>query len=139
MDTDRFLRLPQVENLIGLRSSQIYLMIKGETFQGRSRLGVRRAGHWGGHRMDGRVCARGVTDMRAAPTRYENFTAKPAQGTCLEFFFVEAFAILFGPPTLFPESEFLDSILGRRILRECAAERLADIGIEQIPVTPSRR
>ena len=69
--------------------------------------------------------------MRAAPTRYENFTAKPAQGTRLEFF-VEAFAILFGPPTLFPESRvFWISDLGRRILRECAAERLADIGIDK--------
>ena len=80
--------------------------------------------------MDGRVCARGVTDMRAVPAHYENFTAKPAQGTHLEFF-VEAFAILFGPPTLFPEAEFFGSETGRTILRELAAERLADIGIDK--------
>ena len=52
MDTDRFLRLPEVENLIGLRSSQIYLMIKGGEFPrsikigGASRWSLRAVTAW---------------------------------------------------------------------------------------------
>jgi len=52
MDADRFLRLPEVETLIGLRSSQIYVLAKDGEFPkpieigGASRWSLRAVTAW---------------------------------------------------------------------------------------------